>query len=223
LSDVSLRVHPGEVVALFGPNGAGKTTLLRIAAGLSRATGGRVFIDGTDLALSPLQAKRKVGWVADRPMLYDGLTASENLEFFGELWGLSPSDAAAAAAAALHESGLAHRAADRVGDLSRGMQQRLSLARAFLHAPSVLLLDEPFEGLDPAGQKALVDRLRGEKGRALRATLLVTQHVDLGLASCDRAALLDRGALVKVVAGGEFDAAGLSQELRALGGDAPAP
>ncbi len=216
-------MHPGEVVALFGPNGAGKTTLLRIAAGLSRATSGRVLIDGTDLAHSPMQAKRKVGWVADRPMLYDGLTASENLEFFGQLWGLSPDDAVRAAAAALGDSGLAHRAADPVAELSRGMQQRLSLARAFLHAPSVLLLDEPFEGLDPRGQEALVHRLRDEKGRAERATLLVTQHVDLGLASCDRAALLDRGVLIKVVAGGELDLAGLSRELRALGGDAPAP
>lgn len=218
LTDVSLRVARGEVVALVGPNGAGKTTLLRLAAGLGRPTTGRILVDGVDLARSPAEAKRKVGFAGDRPLLYEDLSAQENLKFFGRLYGLRANEAAAASSRALAAFGLAHRAADTAGTLSHGMRQRLSLARALLHEPSVLLLDEPFEGLDPGGLQAFVERLRDEPSRTGRAVLLVTHQVDVGLSVCDRAAIIDRGRLVKVVGRGEIEPGAFARELRGLGG-----
>ena len=219
LESVSLRVTRGEVVALFGPNGAGKTTLVRAAAGLLRPTAGRVLIDGHDLAKAPAQAKRLIGWTPDSPALYDELTAAENLVFFARLWGLSPEAARDASKRALSAAGLAHRAADPAGDLSHGMRQRLSLARAVLHDPTVLLLDEPFEGLDAAGASALVDALRVPDARAKRACLIAGHQVELALAACDRFAILDRGRLLRVGLRDDTDAAALTRELKQLGGD----
>ena len=223
LDAFSLRVARGEVVALVGPNGAGKSTLIRAAAGLLRPGGGKVLIDGMDIALAPSEAKRKVGWVSDTPVLYDELTATENLVFFARLWGMGAADSAAAANEALASARLAHRAADRVGDLSHGMRQRLSLARAMLHRPSVLLLDEPFEGLDASSTADLVAQLQEARGRAGRAVLLATHRADLALATCDRVAILHRGKLVRVAARSEVDAPELSAELRRLGGEADGP
>src|SRR5689334_3637369 len=141
LDAVSLRVPRGEVVGLLGPNGAGKSTLIRAAAGLLSPESGKVLVDGIDLLASPAEAKRKVGWLPDAPVLYDELTAAENLVFFGRLWGIGAREARAAAKDALAAARLSHRAADRARELSHGMRQRLSLARAMLHGPSVLLLD----------------------------------------------------------------------------------
>ena len=222
LSGVSLRAARGEVIALMGPNGAGKSTLLRAAAGITRPTGGRVLVDGLDLAASPSEAKRKVGWVPDAPVFYGDLSAAENLEFFGRLWGMARADAAAAAARGIAEAGLTHRANDAVGELSHGMRQRLSIARATMHAPSVLLLDEPFEGLDAASCARLVEALRDGPARALRAVVLATHQADLALACCDKVAVLDGGALVRVTPRADLTESQLASQLRALGGGQPA-
>jgi ABC-2 type transport system ATP-binding protein len=221
LEAVSLRVARGEVVALFGPNGAGKSTLIRSAAGLLNLQSGKILIDGVDLAAFAGQAKRKVGWLGDTPLFYDELTALENLVFFARLWGMSAAAALGAATEALGAARLQHRAADRAGDLSHGMRQRLSLARVTLHGPTVLLLDEPFEGLDAASAADLVGQLQDASARAGRAVLLATHRAELALAACDRVALLHRGKLVRVAARGEVDAAELGAELRRLGGEAP--
>jgi ABC-type multidrug transport system ATPase subunit len=220
LDAVSLRVARGEVVALFGPNGAGKTTLLRAAAGLLAPSGGRVLVDGVDLALQPAAAKRKLGWAGDTPLFYDGLTALENLVFFARLWGVPPAEAEPAARRALEAAGLAHRGADSARELSHGMRQRLAIARATLHAPSVLLLDEPFEGLDASAAASLVASLREGAARAGRACLVASHQTDLALESCDRVVILHRGKLVRVAPRGETTVPGLTAELRALGGEA---
>lgn len=215
LKDVSLRVAPGEVVALFGANGAGKTTLIRVAAGIARADGGRVLIDGIDLAADPSSAKRRIGWVPEQPQLYDDLTPSENLAFFGRLYGLSTDKATATADKLLDALSLSHRSLDPCGTLSHGMRQRLSLARALLHDPGVLLLDEPFEGLDARGQVALTAELMGGGGRAV---LLATHQVDLGLAVADKVAIIDAGRLVSLTSASDTTATALLAQLRGLGG-----
>ena len=153
LAGVSLVVHPGEAILLAGPNGAGKTTLLRCLAGLARPTRGCVQVHGRVLRAGDAASRRHIGMVAHQTWLHDDLTLLENLAFAARLYGLS--SPRQVAAGALERAGLAARAGDLPPSLSRGMQQRAAIARALLHEPDVVLLDEPFSGLDAAACTAL--------------------------------------------------------------------
>ncbi|MFD8738146.1 ATP-binding cassette domain-containing protein [Streptomyces sp. NPDC059618] len=175
VDDVNLVVRPGELVSVLGPNGAGKTTTVKMLTGLLLPTAGTVLIDGHDVVRARRRAAMACGFsLGGDTGLYPRLTAHQNLEFFGLMYGLRGPGLAQRARELLEEVDLADRSSDLVGSFSRGMKQRLHLARALLHEPSVLILDEPSAGLDPqsaAMMRALVARLTGE-GRSI----LLTTH-----------------------------------------------
>lgn len=156
----------------MGPNGAGKTTLVRVLARLARPTAGRILLDGEDWLAAPPERQSEVGVMSHATFLYDGLTAAENLRFYGRLYGLDDPDRRAREA--LAGAGLEDLAGRRVGSLSRGQAQRVAIARACLHAPRLLLLDEPFTGLDPhaAGWLGTALAALAASGR----TILLTTH-----------------------------------------------
>jgi heme exporter protein A len=192
LDRLDLAVGAGEALAVFGKNGAGKTTLCRLLTSTLKPTSGTLRVAGHDPRRHERTVKRMFGVVSHQTFLYDGLSARENLLFFARLYGVpDPPQRAAAMLAAL---GLEERADDPVREFSRGMQQRLALSRALLHEPQVLLLDEPFTGLDAQGARWLTTTLG-----ALRAggttLLLVTHDPALGLRLSDRWILLARGRL----------------------------
>lgn len=190
---LTFAVNDGECLALFGPNGAGKTTLLRILAGLLRPTSGEAHIAGVKLP-GGAEARAVVGLISHQSMLYSALTARENVEFTARLYGLeSPRQAAMRA---LQRMRLDERAESPVRSLSRGMQQRVSIARAIVHEPRVVLLDEPYTGLDETGAAALSAVLESLKSGGA-ALVLVTHHLGEGLALATHTAIMRDGQFVK--------------------------
>jgi heme ABC exporter ATP-binding subunit CcmA len=187
LRDLSLDVAAGETVALFGRNGAGKTTLLRIVAGLARPSSGVVELAG---ASSPRAARGVIGYLSHSTALYPDLTAMENLAFYASLYGLDPGEGALRSRIA--DVGLAGREDEPVRNYSRGMQQRLALARAFLHDPAILLLDEPFTGLDREGSAILKSFLDGCRARG-RTCMVAIHDVAVGYELSSRLVVIERG------------------------------
>ncbi len=192
LRGVNLDVSAGERVALLGANGAGKTTLLRILAVLSSPTAGSVRLNGLNIERDAQQIRRLVGFVAHTPYLYDELSALENLHFFGKMYSVK--DAKERTRQLLLRVGLEKRADERVHTLSRGQVQRLSLARALLHAPQLLLLDEPDTGLDQEGNELLADIL-SEHVRQGGAVLFTTHQLERALVLSDTILMLNGGRI----------------------------
>ncbi len=193
LDGVSLSLASGNCLALFGPNGAGKTTLLRILAGLLRPTRGTVLLAGLPTR-GDASARAQVGLLSHQSMLYDALTVRENVLFTARLYGVR--DPLAATNSSLERLGMLDRAEQPVRSLSRGLQQRVSIARAVVHGPRVILLDEPYTGLDEAGAGALTSLL--SELRAQGATLvLVTHNLAEGLALATHAAVMRAGKLIR--------------------------
>jgi heme exporter protein A len=190
LRGVDLGVAEGEFLALFGPNGAGKTTLMRIVASLTRPTGGTVRVRGEDLGKAATSLRRHIGLISHNPLLYGDLTPDENLRFFSRMYDLP--DSTARIDAVLEQVGLAARRRDAVRTFSRGMVQRLAIARAILHDPSIMLLDEPYTGLDLQAADMLRSVLQ-ELAASNRTVILTTHNLEQGLEMCDHAAILNRG------------------------------
>jgi ABC-2 type transport system ATP-binding protein len=192
---VSIAVEPGEIVGFLGPNGAGKTTTLRVVSGLLRPDQGSVTIAGHPLATEPLAAKRALGFVPDRPYLYERLTAYEFLAFVAALYDVPAEVARERGEALLQRLGLLGEARDLIESYSLGMRQKTALAAALLHDPPLLLLDEPLVGLDPQGARVLKDLLRERAARG--AGVLVSTHLlDVAERLCDRVVILRRGRVV---------------------------
>jgi heme exporter protein A len=193
LRGIDLTLPQGQRVALLGANGAGKTTVLRILAGLVRPDSGTVSVLGRDVVADAREMRHYVGFVAHQPYLYEELTALENLHFFARMYAVP--QAHERAHELLQRLGLEKRMNDRVRSLSRGLVQRVAWARALLHRPHLLLLDEPDTGLDQTGT-ALIDALLAEH-RALGGSVLVTTHLlDRALQQSDRVMLLGNGRVV---------------------------
>ncbi len=194
VEDLHLTVREGEVVGLLGPNGAGKTTTVRMLSCLLAPTSGGAVVAGFDISQEPQRVRERVGVLTETPGLYRRLSVKRNLEFFAQLYGVG--DVAGQVRKYLELLGLWDRRAEPVGTLSKGMRQRLALARALVHEPQVLLLDEPTAGLDPESAREVrefISELRG----AGRAILLCTHNLPEAEKLCDRIALL-RTRLVAV-------------------------
>ncbi|MCD6289310.1 MAG: heme ABC exporter ATP-binding protein CcmA [Anaerolineae bacterium] len=192
LRGIDMDVSAGETLALFGPNGAGKTTLIRILALLSKATAGHVRVGGIEASRAGAALRRYIGMVSHAPLVYDSLTGEENLQFFARMYDLN--DAQQRIRHVLEQVGLTHRRRDPVRTYSRGMVQRLAIARAILHDPPILLLDEPDTGLDQQAAEMLhhlIRRLSGER----RTIVLTTHNLERGLEWADRVALLVDGKI----------------------------
>jgi heme ABC exporter ATP-binding subunit CcmA len=212
LRGVELTVEPGECVALLGPNGAGKSTLLRILATLSRPTLGRVRVAGLDLPAEADEARRRLGVLAHHPLLYDDLTAEENLRFYARMYALPEADKRIATA--LEQVGLARRRGSLVRAFSRGMQQRLAIARAMLHDPQVLLFDEPFTGLDQSAAAMLEGLLREAVAKG-RTVLMTTHDLAQAVASAGRVAILAHGKIAFEAPRSQIDAAAFPAQYAA--------
>jgi len=193
LDGVDLSVGSGEFVTLLGPNGAGKTTLLRILATLSRPTSGKVEIAELDAARAGIRARRHIGFLSHHTLLYEDLTATQNLAFYARMFDLP--DGPERIEQLLTKIELADRQHDLVRTFSRGMQQRLAVTRAVLHRPEILLLDEPYTGLDPRAAQTLTDLLAELAGEG-RTVLLTTHDLVRGLAVGRRVVVLSRGCVV---------------------------
>jgi ABC-2 type transport system ATP-binding protein len=205
---VSLEVPAGEIHGFLGPNGAGKTTTLRMIAGLLQPTRGRVEIEGHDLAREPEAAKRSLGFIPDRPFLYEKLTAVEFLRFHGGLYGLQGPAVDARARELLELFELTAWRDELVESFSHGMKQRLVMCSAFLHRPRAIVVDEPMVGLDPRGARLIkeVFRLQGRDGVAV---LMSTHTLEVAEEMCDR---------ISIILGGRIIARGSVPELRELAG-----
>lgn len=196
LSGLDIKIDEGETVALMGPNGAGKTTLLRILATLSEPSTGEVFVDGRSSYDDPIIARKAIGFVGHSTYTYDDLTALENLRFYWRMYGLPAAEFLRIGTELLARVGLSHRVNDRAAVFSKGMRQRLAIARALLHSPKVLLLDEPYSSLDQKGVDILSQVLAEERSRGC-SILVVTHDLQRISAVADRADILAGGRIAQ--------------------------
>ena len=208
VDDVSLDVPAGEIHGFLGPNGAGKTTTIRMVAGLLKPTAGRVLVAGYDMACEPVKAKGALGFIPDRPYLYEKLTAGEFLRFHAGLYGQDGDGVPKRIGELLELFELSRWEDELVESFSHGMRQRLVMCAAFLHRPQSVLVDEPMVGLDPRGAKLIkqVFRHMSQKGVAI---LMSTHTLEVAEEMCDR---------ISIILGGRIIACGTVPELHALAG-----
>jgi ABC-2 type transport system ATP-binding protein len=190
--EVSLRLEEGEIFGLLGPNGAGKTTLLRLLLGILEPDGGRILLDGAPMVR---EDRDRVGYLPEERGLYRKQKVLDVLVYFAMLKGMARTEARKAALAALEEVGLGEVSRRKVEDLSKGMQQKVQILGTLLHDPALLVLDEPFSGLDPVNTRLVKDMILERRGPG-RLVLLSTHQMAQAEALCDRVALIHEGSLV---------------------------
>lgn len=202
---IDLRAERGEIFGFLGPNGAGKTTTIRMVAGVLRPTAGQVFVGGLDMALEPEAAKAKVGYIPDRPYLYEKLSGGEFLRFVAGLWGKDGAEADRRAERLLELFGLTEWRDELIESYSHGMRQKVLIASALIHRPELIVVDEPMVGLDPRSAKLLKDLLQTfvDEGGTV---FLSTHTLEVAEALCDR---------ISIIQGGEIIASGTMEDLRA--------
>lgn len=209
VDDLDLTVRAGEFYALLGPNGAGKTTTLRMIAGLLEPDAGDIRIYGIDARRDPVEAKRVTAWVSDEPMIYDKLTPLEYLAFVAGLWGIAGAVAERRATELLEWLDLTAQRNERCEGFSKGMRQKVALAGALVHDPSLIILDEPLTGLDAGAARLVKDVLKARV--AAGGTIIMTTHI---LEVAER--MSDR---IGVISGGKLVAEGTLGDLRAQFGE----
>ena len=193
LHDIDLNIEQGEFVIILGPNGAGKTTLLKILETLVRPSYGSVKIGGLELSRSAVEIRKKIGAISHESYLYDDLTVEENLHFYGKMYGLPESELTVRIQTLLEQLHLEQRCMDRVSTLSRGMKQRLSIARSLIHDPDIILMDEPYTGLDLQSACDL-DKMLLENSSKV-TVLMVTHDLERAFVICDRVIILSAGKI----------------------------
>lgn len=208
---MDLEVHAGEVFGFLGLNGAGKTTTLRMLAGVLPPTAGEIWIDGVSLRDNPVEARRRMGFIPDRPYLYDKLTAREFLNFIADIYGMPPEGREGEVDTALDAQGLLAQGDQLIESFSHGMKQRLTLAGTLLHRPRLLIVDEPMVGLDPRGARQIKQTFRSiaEEGRTV---FLSTHTLDVAAEVCDRIAIVHHGRIATLGTVPELVAEGRSLE-----------
>jgi len=206
---VSLEVKPGQIHGFLGPNGAGKTTTIRMIAGLLKPTAGTILVNGHDLAADPEQAKASLGFIPDRPFIYEKLTAGEFLRFHGGLYGLDDAHVGGRVTEMLELFELGRWEHELVESFSHGMKQRLVMAAAFMHRPRAVLVDEPMVGLDPRGARLIKDVFRKMAGHGV-AILMSTHTLEVAQEMCD---------LISIILKGKIIAHGTVADIRSLEGD----
>jgi ABC-2 type transport system ATP-binding protein len=208
VDDVSIRVEPGQIHGFLGPNGAGKTTSIRMIAGLLKPDAGRVLVNGHDLAADPEAAKSALGFIPDRPFIYEKLTAGEFLRFHAGLYGMDDGEIGARIDEMLEIFELARWQHELVESFSHGMKQRLVMSAAFLHRPKAVLVDEPMVGLDPRGARLIKDVFRRMAGNGV-AILMSTHTLEVAQEMCD---------LISIILKGKIIAHGTVADLKTLAG-----
>jgi ABC-type multidrug transport system ATPase subunit len=195
IENIDLEFKKGEFVAIFGPNGAGKTTFLKILSTIIEPTKGSVTISGFDLKKKPTEIRKGIGVISHQSYLYDDLTAKENLLFFGKMYGMGKSKLEKRANNLLEQVDLSKRAEDRVRPFSRGMKQRLSIARAMIHRPDILFMDEPYTGLDQHAAQTFENVLASlDKDNVTK--IMISHNIERAFRLCDRVLVMDKGKII---------------------------
>jgi ABC-2 type transport system ATP-binding protein len=206
---LDLAIRAGEFYTLLGPNGAGKTTTLRMVVGLLQPDAGSICVLGIDALADPVTAKQVMAWISDEPMIYDKLTPFEYLEFVGGLWGIDAAHAESCARGLIDWLGLGPHAHQRCEGFSKGMRQKVALAGALVHEPRIIILDEPFTGLDAGSARQVKTVLREHV--AAGGTVIMTTHIlEVAERMADRIGVIARGRLI---------AQGTLEELRRQAGN----
>ena len=195
---LSFEIKEGEVFGFLGPNGAGKTTTIRMLATLISPTDGHAIVGGYDISKESLKVRETIGILTENPSLYERLSAYENLDFFAEAYGVSKQDREKRIKELLDFFGLWDRKGEKVGNFSKGMKQKLSIARALVHEPPILFLDEPTAGLDPAAAKEIRDLIESMSRKEKRTILLCTHHLEDAQRLADRVMMIDKGRMIAI-------------------------
>jgi ABC-2 type transport system ATP-binding protein len=196
LNNLNVEIKKGELLGIIGPNGAGKTTAIRIVCCILKPDHGEVLVDGLSIHKEPLKIKSMIGYLPEEPNLYERFKARDLLRYFGELYGVPRNDLDSRINDLLELVGMSHRAEDKINTFSKGLRQRIGIARALVHDPEVIIFDEPTMGLDPATShniRNFIHQLKGDK-----TMILCTHYMEEADQLCDRVALLDQGEIKNI-------------------------